>query len=208
MKIVLEQISKRYHRDWIFRDIFQQFNAGTSYAVTGPNGSGKSTLLQVVAGNILATGGKISYFFQGKKIEPEQVFRHLNIVAPYLELPEEFTMKEFLQFHFKFKKPKSDISLGEMPKLFQLKNAENKYIKNFSTGMKQRLKLGIAFFSDGDLLLLDEPATNLDKLGLQWYREMVIPTLENRIVIIASNRTDEFDFCDQTIDLMDYKKRS
>src|SRR4030081_3765470 len=108
-KIILENIGRRFNRDWIFRGVDYTFISGKIYAVLGPNGSGKSTLLQVLNGSLSPSAGKISYFYEDKPVEIDEVYRHLSLAAPYLELIEEFTLDEMINFHFKFKTFKTGI---------------------------------------------------------------------------------------------------
>ena len=92
MEIRLEGISKRFNREWIFKNLSQIFKSGKSYAVIGPNGSGKSTLLQIIAGWMLPNEGTVSYFENTGIIDPDSVYLHLDFVAPYVELIEDFTV--------------------------------------------------------------------------------------------------------------------
>ncbi|MAN85497.1 MAG: ABC transporter ATP-binding protein [Algoriphagus sp.] len=204
LKIQLEEASKRFQYEWIFKNLDLSLQSGDSLAITGSNGSGKSTLLKCIAGSIPLSSGKIS-FLKDKPILDSDWFRFLTIAAPYLELPEEFSLKEVLQFHFKFKKPKSNLSLEEMLQILYLEQHMNKPISQFSSGMKQRLKLGLALFSDVDLVLLDEPTSNLDKKGINWYLEMVEKFAQNQILIVCSNESREYEFCQQKLVLEDYK---
>src|ERR1700753_1329182 len=107
MTITLTNIGRRFNRDWIFRGMDHSFAIGNSYAILGPNGSGKSTLLQVLNGSLSPSEGPIAYSDNGKNIEVEQVFQHLSLAAPYLELIEEFTLAEMIDMHFKFKQYKA-----------------------------------------------------------------------------------------------------
>src|ERR1700753_2237918 len=92
MKITLIDAGKRFNRDWIFRHLNYEFNTGHSYAITGPNGSGKSKLLQSIAGAIGISEGRIDCAAADGAIPPEQVYRHLSLAAPYLQLIEEMTV--------------------------------------------------------------------------------------------------------------------
>src|ERR1700743_1711819 len=103
MTITLQNIGRRFNRDWIFRGVDYTFNSGGSYAILGPNGSGKSTLFQVLNTSLSPSVGTIGYSHGGKEIEVEKVFEHLSLAAPYLELIEEFTLTEMIDLHFKFK---------------------------------------------------------------------------------------------------------
>ena len=102
LKIHLEEASKRFQYEWIFKNLSLELSQGDSLAITGSNGSGKSTLLKCLSGVIPITSGKIDYLVSGKSISETDWFSFLTISAPYMELPEEFSLKELLTFHFKF----------------------------------------------------------------------------------------------------------
>ncbi len=205
MEVSLNNVSRKFNKEWIFRNINQTFRLENCVAIVGPNGSGKTTLLQLIAGSLLPTRGELHYTIHQKPIASDQIYRHIALVAPALGLPEDFTLMEFLDFHFQFKKLKSGFMTNELPRLFQLESARDKYIKNFSTGMKQRLKLGVALYADVPLLLLDEPATNLDKKGFEWYVQEIDKVIGEKMVFVCSNRTEEYTFCNTILDIMDYK---
>ena len=205
MNITLNNTGKRYNREWIFRHCSYIFTSGKNYAITGPNGSGKSTLLQVIAGATLHNEGTIEYN-DGQQTTPnEQHFSNISIAAPYLELIEEMTAKEMLQFHSKFKPLIQSISIEEILKVVGLENAVNKQIRYFSSGMKQRLKLAQAFFSNTPVLLLDEPTTNLDADGIALYQNLINNYTKYRLVIVSSNVKQEYDFCEEVIEILKYK---
>lgn len=205
MKISLQNAGKRFNRDWIFRSCSLDFLPNHSYAITGPNGSGKSTLLQVLAGATTHSEGKIIYTAQdGKNIE--QPYQHIALAAPYLELIEEMTATELLAFHAAFKPLTT--SIPEMLAAVQLQAAAHKQIRYFSSGMKQRLKLAQAFFSHTPVLLLDEPTTNLDAEGIALYRKLIAEQIGKKLIIISSNVTAEYDFCEEVIKIESYKQRN
>lgn len=205
MKIILHNASKKYNREWIVRNLVYTFNTGNAYAVTGPNGSGKSTLLQLIAGSIQPSTGNISFEDGEKKIEPENIHRHLALAAPYLELIEEMTAAELLQFHNTFKPLMKGLTVSEILEEAELGNAAHKQVRFYSSGMKQRLKLAQAVFSDVPVLLLDEPCTNLDVKGFILYNHLIKKYCAQKIVIVCSNDPNEYDFCTGRINIMDYK---
>ena len=196
---------KRFNREWIFRHCSYEFHSGKSYAITGPNGSGKSTLLQVIAGAILHNEGTIEYSIGQRTIENEQHYTYISIAAPYLELIEEMTAKEMLEFHSTFKPLIQSLSIEEMLKIVGLENAINKQLRYFSSGMKQRLKLAQAFFSNTPILLLDEPTTNLDADGIALYHTLIANYTKEKLVIVSSNVKQEYDFCEEVIEIGKYK---
>lgn len=209
MKIILQNIGKRYNAEWIFRNLNYEFSSGNAYVILGANGSGKSTLLQVIAGNFLPSEGNIHYFENPDskpeiEIESEQIFRCLTIASPYIELPEEFTLKEAIIFHSKFKPMK--FQSQQVIELSGLQESQNKSLKYFSSGMKQRVRLTLAILSDIPLLLLDEPASNLDKKGIDWYLKLINDYTKNKLVIICSNQQQyEYSFCNMELTVESYK---
>lgn len=202
MRIELENAGKRFNREWIFRNLGLHLNSGDSIAILGGNGSGKSTLLRVLAGYFSLSEGKRSYWVDETLLDEEELYHHISIAAPYLDLPGLFTLQESIAFHFRFKDPAEGISLSEMPAILGLEKHLHKDIRHFSSGMKQRLKLGLAICSATPLLFLDEPASNLDAQAVEWYRKLLQRHLSDRIVVVASNHDErEFDFCREKIEL-------
>lgn len=205
MTISLSDTGKRFNRDWIFRKLSYRFEGGNSYAITGPNGSGKSTLLQVIGGAIMHSEGTISYSLRETSMEADAVYRNLSIAAPYLELIEEMTATELLMFHQGFKALLPGHPIKAILSEVGLDKAAHKQIRYFSSGMKQRLKLAQAIFSDTSLLLLDEPCTNLDAAGIAIYQELISSYAGNRLVIVSSNDPQEYGFCKEILRIQDYK---
>jgi ABC-type multidrug transport system ATPase subunit len=223
MKISLTKAGKRYNRDWIFRNLSYEFVSGTSYAITGPNGSGKSTLLQAIGGALVLSEGQASYepeamsreFGVGSrepkrktindKLQTDNIYKQLSIAAPYLELIEEMSIKEFLHFHAQFKPFLSSISIDDIIAKVGLEKAKDKQMRYYSSGMKQRAKLAQAIFSDVELVLLDEPCTNLDGEGIALYQQLIRDYGKNRLVIVSSNDEAEFNFCEKKLNILDYK---
>ena len=187
MNISLQNTGKRFNREWIFRKFNYEFLQGKSYAITGANGSGKSTLLQIIAGATMHSEGEIKYQQQttDNKSETanEKSYQQISIAAPYVELIEEMTAKEFLQFHSSFKTVIK--SFTEILATVGLEKAADKQIRYYSSGMKQRLKLAQAFFSNTSVLLLDEPTTNLDEDGIAIYKKLWKENTTNRLVVFS-----------------------
>jgi|SRR5690606_20219139 len=205
MDIILENVGRRFNQEWIFRKINYRFVQGESYAVLGANGSGKSTLLQILSGSLSASEGKINYSVDQQVIDIEAVFTHLSIAAPYLELIEEFTLGELITFHFRFKDAVHGWDLERMIDFLGLGKSRDKEIRYFSSGMKQRVKLLLACCTETPVLLLDEPTTNLDRQGVDWYYELIENFSANRTVVVCSNQPIEYDFCKNQLFINDYK---
>lgn len=220
MWITLEKAGKRFNRDWIFRSLDYRFSSGKAYAITGNNGSGKSTLLQVIAGAGELSEGSMRWEKDGSKapqqansdinthqVPPERIHHQLSLVAPYLELIEEMTAREFLNFHKNFKPLIPGYTTAQVLEAVQLKTAMDKQIRYYSSGMKQRIKLAQGLFTDVPVVLLDEPCTNLDSVGFELYQRLIRELTRDRLVIVSSNDRQEYSFCTETIDIRDYKQR-
>ena len=207
MNITLENTGKRYNHEWIFRGVNDEFISGEHVVLLGANGSGKSTLLQTILGSIAPSEGKVIYKHEGKEIDIDDVFRYFSFASPYMELPEEFTLTETLQFQTNFKPFLKNLTASEVLEATGLTKSANKQLKYFSSGMKQRVKLALCIFSDTPVALLDEPLSNLDSSGVAWYRNLVNEYSANRLFIVCSNKqADEYFFCKKELGIEDYKR--
>lgn len=207
-KIILENTAKRYAKEWIFRDLSYTFEINNSYVILGSNGSGKSTFLQIVASVLTPSKGKISYIHNNIPIAEEKIYKHISLSAPYMELPEEFTLSEVIDFHLNFKDLYDGIDKNKFIEICYLEEAKDKIVRNFSSGMKQRLKLGLTILSKSGAVFLDEPSSNLDEKGINWYKNLIEKYKKNRIVIVCSNNIEsEFFFCNTKIQIENYKTK-
>lgn len=204
MKITVQHIGRRFNRDWIFRRLDFSFLAGQRYAVLGPNGSGKSTFLKVLSGYLTPSEGEIWVEKEGRKLNIEDVALDFTVSAPYIELIEEFTLEEHIHFHFKFKSYLEGYDFEKVNEILGLQNSMHKTIRFFSSGMKQRVKLVLACFSQGEVLILDEPTSNLDQNGVAWFHHLLELTAGKRVVIIGSNQEEEYKSCEHFINLPDF----
>jgi ABC-type multidrug transport system ATPase subunit len=200
MKISVIDAGKRFNRDWIFRKMHLELSSGNHYAITGHNGSGKSTLLQCIAGSLYLNEGKVNFLTENQEaIKPDNCHQLLSICAPYLEVVEEMSAREFLHYHAQFKPFSKNISPELILEEIGLTKAADKQIRYYSSGMKQRIKLAQAFFSDTPVLLLDEPCTNLDQKGISLYQHLISQYCQNRLVLISSNDKIEYASCGSEI---------
>jgi ABC-type multidrug transport system ATPase subunit len=203
MEIRLEHIGKKYGRSWIFRKVNLSFFSGEKYAILGSNGSGKSTLLQLISGYQTPTEGNIWYQNE-KKIKPEQFYRHIALATPYIELPEELTLIELLHFHSRFKS--TSFSILEIMQRIELEKEKDKEIRYFSSGMRQRVRLGMSLLFEAEAVLLDEPTTHLDAKAIAWYQELLESSTKRKCLIISSNQEEEYRLCPQHIHIEEFKQ--
>lgn len=205
MKIKFSNAGKRFNREWIFRKVNLEFSSPIAYAITGPNGSGKSTLLQSIGGMLQLSEGAIGYSSNSTAIATEQAFASISFCAPYLDVVEEMTLLEFLHFHKAFKPLLNGLNVNEVIQAINLQHAAHKQIRYYSSGMKQRVKIGQAIFSNTPVVLLDEPCSNLDIAGIELYHSLIETYCKDRLVIVCSNDEIEYRFCQEQISILDFK---
>jgi ABC-type multidrug transport system ATPase subunit len=202
MEITLDKVGKRFNFNWLFRNFSYGFEPASRTAILGANGSGKSTLLQMIAGYAAVSEGSITWKAGGVIVAPESVYANVSLASPYLELIEDFTLREHLDFHFKLKRSLNGLSSNEILGLSGLNDKADTRIAYFSSGMKQRVRLLLAIASDSSLLLLDEPLSNLDQKAIRWYHDLVIQFASKRTIVVCSNSiADEYAFCTNQIDV-------
>lgn len=199
MNITLTDLGKKFNRRWIFRHLDLEIASGEMLAITGHNGSGKSTLLKIIGNYISPSEGRVHYQ-SGEITHPQTSF---SFVAPYQNLIEEFTLLEHLNFHSRFRN--GLISQEEIMEKSGLVTAKHQLIREFSSGMKQRLKLALAFFYQCDVIFLDEPTSNLDQNGVDWYLSFLDESINRKTIIIASNDAKEYELARQIISMEEYK---
>lgn len=197
--IKLENALKRFSGQLIFKDFSYCFNSCNTYAISGINGSGKSTLLKVLAGSLSLNKGKIHWEIAQKKIDASKIYSNIVLMGPYVDLIEEMNLNELLAFHGKFREWLHPDSEGQIKETLGF-DAE-KAIAQYSSGMKQRLKLMLAFQTKTDILLLDEPTTNLDEQGKRWYLSLIGERDKNALLVVASALAEDHSFCDELIEM-------
>lgn len=194
MRIALNGVAKQFSREKVFHGVDHVFGPGSRTALLGPNGSGKSTLLQVVAGALVPTAGQVEHSLAGRVVQEEKVYRLVSIASPYLDLYDDLALREAITVHGRFKPFLAGIKPKDVAQKAYLESHWEKPVSHFSSGMKMRLKLALAILSDTPLLLLDEPASNLDAEGIAWFRQLLLDHLGHRTLLVASNRQAEETF--------------
>lgn len=195
MQLEIKDIGKQYNRQWLFRHVSFTLQKGESMAVTGRNGSGKSTLMQVIYGLVQASEGEVNV--NGANLfDPH---RYFALSSPYMELPSEFSITEIHRLYRDLRKTEMDISSFLEFSEFARTHAD-KPVKQLSSGMQQRLKTALCMASNSEVLLLDEPLTNIDREGETWYRNC-LDIIRPRICIIAGNSEAEYAWADRTLQL-------
>lgn len=202
MHIRLEAIQKSYQKKQIFKNLSTEFESGKRYGVAGYNGSGKSTFLKILAGFITPNTGSVRYTIAEKSIPVESVYKYISFVAPYIDLPTDLNFYELLDFHFSMKNRQGNANNNQINEYFHLPTELP--IRQFSSGMLQRVKLALAFFTESNLVLLDEPTETLDEKGFELFATLLENLSTNKTVIIASNKDKDFIGCESILRVNDY----
>lgn len=206
MEIKLTNAGKRYRFDWIFRNLSYTLQHGTKTALIGPNGSGKSTLLKTLAGHLSLSKGSLQFLNEsGSNIPQESIYQYISYTAPYIDLIEEFTLEEAIQFHVQLKPLLPNLTPEAILERLELPKSRQKELRYFSSGMKQRVKLALAIGSNAPIVLLDEPSTNLDINAINWSHQLIKDWIGNRSLIIATNDPGDLQLCNQQLDIVHYK---
>lgn len=199
MKIIASGIHKKFRQEWVFKSLSYTFESGNSYAIVGQNGAGKSTLLKTLA--LYSLPNKGSVLFDGYT---ENVNKLISFAAPYAEIIEEFTLPELLEFLVKMGFLSKKWDWNTFTSYIDLRPSETKYIKNYSSGMRQKVKLGIALASDRPILCLDEPTSNLDETAKKWFYQ-TFESQRHKLILFASNEQTEIALCSHQLAISDYK---
>ena len=196
MNIEARQLGKRFSQRWIILGFSHTFPPGSRTAVQGANGSGKSTLLAMLAGRLEPSRGAVLVDDDRGPELPDNYYRRVSFQGPYLELPGELNCTELFAAHARIRGFQPGTSAEEGIELLQLPRAVlRERILGFSSGMIQRVRLVLALLSRSDLVLLDEPTSNLDRAGVRWFEQLVAENLGPRTLIVASNEERDFLHC-------------
>jgi len=201
MQILLDSVSKRYMKRWIIKDLDHKFEQNHVYGITGINGSGKSTLIKIISGYLTASRGNVIYHGPNGPINRDSIYKHLSISAPYIEVDLDLTLKEQLSFFQKFKPLISAFDQSSTLSEIGLLEHLNKPIRQFSSGMQQRVQLILCLFADVAIILLDEPTSFLDEKGKAWFYKTLQQVKQNKVVILASNDKEDIEVCDFMLNL-------
>lgn len=212
MKIILNNIGHKFNNDWVFKNISSKITVDSPTVILGNNGSGKSTLLQIISGIIKPFTGDINYEldYSGGIVNDSDLYKNITISTPITQLPEAYTLKELISFHRKFKVFLPQLTFKELAEKLQLEKGLDKPIAEYSSGMRQRVKLALAILSESDCVFLDEPTSNLDRNGIDWYQEIINEEMKKgkykSFVVCSNNQEEEYFFCKNVIDVNLFKK--
>ncbi len=194
-----KDVGQRFHKQWVFKNVNFKLSSGDRLLITGANGSGKSTLFRILSGQLAPTKGTIHFHQKGTLLDPGKWFSHISWSGPYMDLYPELSLKEAFKMHFNFRT--SILPQEEILDRLRLLEHQNKELRHFSSGMLHRVKVGLALFSESEILLLDEATTNMDEENSQLIWNLAREFQQDRILVWASNRITEFDWFEMRLDL-------
>lgn len=204
--IQVKGAGKSFYRQWLFKDVQFSFDIspGSAYAILGNNGSGKSTFLLMLAGQITPTEGSIDWEINENIIAENDRFRHYSLSSPAMELPEELNLSEWFAFLDKTKGMQTHVTLDYIAEIcgFTQKTLL-KPLGNYSSGMKQRVKLCGNLLCDTPVSFLDEPLSNLDTAGITLYQELIQQNQNSKTIFVASNDIQEYEFIEKRFEILD-----
>jgi ABC-type multidrug transport system ATPase subunit len=203
MEIEIDQLGKRFQHGWVFKNLSFHFNSNKIYGIAGRNGSGKSTFLKIISGLLSPSKGTVTYTNDGLHIKREAIYSKVSIAAPYTDLIEEYNLLEMIDFHARLKPSDQFIQVNEWIDMLEFPHSISRPLFQFSSGMKQRVKLGLALYSKADIILLDEPTSNLDEQTKTWFFNHLNKRKENKIILIASNEMEDFKYCAEMLSLQE-----
>lgn len=201
IQLKADNLQKRYGQKTVFSDL--SIDTATSVlGIAGVNGSGKSTLLKCLAGLQKLTSGIFHWKIDGTPVDRKNLRNKLGFAAPYVQLYEELTVRENLEFIQNVRSLNHDMSVSDLLTPLGAHQLINHHFGELSTGQQQRIKLAAATIHNPDILLLDEPGSNLDEAGKEIIHSLVDSYKQSgRMVVIASNQQDELDLCNELIEL-------
>ena len=196
--ISIQNLSKHFGDAQVLSSINLEFESGQIYGIVGRNGSGKSVLLKCIAGLVLPSSGEIRV--QGRLIGKDVDFAPntgIAIEQPGLLLRKSAfdNMKTLAALS---KRPSAD-EINHLIQMVGLNPTEKKPVGKYSMGMKQRLSIAMALMDDPDILLLDEPMSNLDAAGAAQMRELYRTLAQKgKTILIATHvQEDVTELCNQ-----------
>ena len=195
MDLSIQKLSKAFNQRTVFHELNFNIPSGARISISGPNGSGKSTLLKILSGGMLPSSGQVIYSIQGTEVPEDLVYRYVHFVAPYNTVIEELSLRELFEMHQRIGLLTEFTNYKDWASRLEYAFVPDRPIKTYSSGMKQRVKLGLALLDNRPLILLDEPGSNLDAQGKSWFYSLVNELKPTQTLIIATNEELEMALC-------------
>jgi len=201
MFIECKDVSKRYNEHWVIKKLSHTFHSDQVYGIKGDNGSGKSTLIKMLSGFLSPTLGKITYVNDDQEITRDDIYKHISLWGPHTEMSGMLTVGEMINYYGKMKGWSTSLDATDIHQISQLPVPINQRIDQLSSGQAQRLGLTITLLADTSVVLLDEPSSYLDTTARDWMHNIILEYKGGRMIIIASNDSDDVKEASEMISL-------
>ncbi|MFD0768255.1 ABC transporter ATP-binding protein [Bacillus sp. CGMCC 1.60114] len=174
MKYVLRtnQLTKVFNGKEVISNVNMHVKQGEIYGFLGPNGAGKTTIMKMITNLIKPTSGEIEIFGEKLTDTSYEVLKRMGTIIEYPIFYEKLTARENLYLHCEYMGYYDKKAIDQALDLVNLHNVDDKKVKDFSLGMKQRLGIARAITTKPELLILDEPINGLDPIGIKELREL------------------------------------
>lgn len=184
-------IEKNYGRKEVLKNFSLSVEKGEVYVLLGKNGAGKSTLFKILTGLSKATNGEIVILNESKDLEKVKTKIGSNINEPVFY--EHLSAHENLRIHCEYMGV-SNNQISEWLKTVGLTIDNDRPVKEYSLGMRQRLVLARCLVHNPELLIIDEPLNGLDPRGIKQFRELIEEiSLLGKTIIMSSHILTEVE---------------
>lgn len=196
----VRDLTKKYNKRTVFSGLDLEHTKGV-LGISGANGSGKSTFIKCIAFLLRPTSGMVEWKVDGITLDPSGIRKHIGIAAPYINLYDELTGSENLRFLQQISDPHAGHErIDDLLALIGMTGFKDAAFGELSTGQQQRFRLAAALIRRPEILLLDEPGSNLDEDGRALVEQIVRQqTTTGGLVVLATNSAEELALADRVI---------
>ena len=204
--LIVRGAGHKYGYKRIFAGVGATLQPGTVLAITGMNGSGKSTLLKIMAGILRPTDGDVGLIIPGKVIPEDEYYLHVGVVAPYVNMYRDLTLRENLMFITRARAMRTGYTrIRKVVSMVGLTDQIDDPVKTYSTGMQQRAHFAAALLHEPTVLLFDEPTLGLDEEGRNIFESIIAGAQKaGNLVVIASNTQNDIALANRSLCIEDY----
>lgn len=195
------QLTKVYEGKEVVSAVNMNVKKGEIYGFLGPNGAGKTTVMKMLTNLTKPTSGDVEIFGERLTDRSYELLKRMGTIIEYPIFYEKLTARETLELHCEYMGYYNKQEIAHVLNLVKLTNTEEKRVKDFSLGMKQRLGIARAIITKPELLILDEPINGLDPIGIKELRELfkMLCTEYGITIIISSHILGEIEQLADTI---------
>jgi ABC-2 type transport system ATP-binding protein len=202
------QLSKSYNGHEVISNVNMRLQKGEIYGFLGPNGAGKTTIMRMITNLVKPTSGSIEIFGDALTPTSYELFKRMGSIIEYPIFYEHLTAQANMELHLAYMGAYNKKAINEALELVQLTNIDNKPVKHFSLGMKQRLGIARAISTRPELLILDEPTNGMDPLGIHQLRDLfhILCKEYGMALLISSHILQEIEQLADTIGIINHGK--